>query len=79
MCIIYSSSNLTKTQAVLRVYFNSDIFSQMNTIPIADELYLLGKRLFLLAYNINCFKVLIKFFFQRPWVAYLVFAWELVL
>ncbi|KAL6444126.1 hypothetical protein ACFW04_001813 [Cataglyphis niger] len=34
--------NLTKTQAVLRVYFNSEIFSQMNTIPIADELYLLA-------------------------------------
>ncbi|XP_029659471.1 sodium channel protein Nach-like [Formica exsecta] len=35
-------TNLTKSQAVLRVYFNTEIFIQMNTIPIADELYLLA-------------------------------------
>ncbi|KAM0730353.1 Sodium channel protein Nach [Formica fusca] len=35
-------SNLTKTQTVLRVHFSTDIFMQMNTIPIADELYLLA-------------------------------------
>ncbi|CAL1676265.1 unnamed protein product [Lasius platythorax] len=34
--------NLTDTQTVLRVYYNSDIFTQRNTVPIADELYLLA-------------------------------------
>ncbi|XP_072753329.1 sodium channel protein Nach [Anoplolepis gracilipes] len=34
--------NITNTQAILRVFFNSDIFTQTNEIPIADELYLLA-------------------------------------
>lgn len=43
MYIIYFSKNLTDTTAVLRVYFGYDTVMETITIPIADELYLLGK------------------------------------
>ncbi|XP_029159943.1 sodium channel protein Nach-like [Nylanderia fulva] len=40
--IIPMYRKLTDTQSVLRVFYNGDVFTQTNTIPIADELYLLA-------------------------------------
>lgn len=51
MYIIYFSKNLTTTTAVLRVYFGYDTVMETITIPIADELYLLGKNYYFSIFN----------------------------
>ena len=45
--IVYFSKNISTNQSVLKIYMKSATFMEMDTIPIADELYLLGKRSFL--------------------------------
>lgn len=50
MYIIYFSKNITNSQAVLRVFFGYDTVMETISIPIADELYLLGKN--------DCFSIL---------------------
>lgn len=48
--IIYFSKNISSSQAVLRVFFGYDTVMETVSIPIADELYLLGKN--------DCFSIL---------------------
>lgn len=51
MYIIYFSKNITDTQAVVRVFFGYDTVMETTTIPIADELYLLGKHIIISLFN----------------------------
>ncbi|XP_036140943.1 sodium channel protein Nach-like [Monomorium pharaonis] len=51
--------NLSKAQSILRVFMKSSTFREMETIPVADALYLLCKRSFLFSYNLF-YNVLMK-------------------
>ncbi|XP_011068504.1 PREDICTED: sodium channel protein Nach-like [Acromyrmex echinatior] len=44
-----SFKNISTNQSILKIYMKSGTFIEMDTIPIADELYLLGKRSFLIS------------------------------